>query len=87
MFVPTPRSTRVETGRFVFPGQSNAFETAHGGTLLKWMELPYRSRNLSAVLARLVHGEPELDGTSVSVPELTVDTEEDGRPLASEHDD
>lgn len=31
-------STKVETRRFVYPGQSNAAETAHGGDLLKWME-------------------------------------------------
>jgi acyl-CoA hydrolase len=31
-------ATKVETRRFIFPGQSNALETAHGGDLLKWME-------------------------------------------------
>jgi len=30
--------TKVETRRFIFPGQSNSRATAHGGDLLKWME-------------------------------------------------
>jgi acyl-CoA hydrolase len=36
--MPTLQETRVETRRFVFPGQSNASGTAHGGDLVKWME-------------------------------------------------
>jgi acyl-CoA hydrolase len=36
--MPTLLETKVETRRFIFPGQSNARATAHGGDLLKWME-------------------------------------------------
>jgi acyl-CoA hydrolase len=36
--MPTLLETKVETRRYIFPGQSNAIETAHGGDLLKWME-------------------------------------------------
>lgn len=36
--MPTLRATKVETRRFVFPGESNASMTAHGGDLVKWME-------------------------------------------------
>ena len=36
--MPTLLETKVETRRYIFPGQSNALETAHGGDLLKWME-------------------------------------------------
>jgi acyl-CoA hydrolase len=36
--MPTLTETKVETRRFVFPGESNASMTAHGGDLVKWME-------------------------------------------------
>ncbi|MFC7134548.1 MULTISPECIES: acyl-CoA thioesterase [Salinibaculum] len=36
--MPTLLETKVETRRYIFPGQSNAMGTAHGGDLLKWME-------------------------------------------------
>ena len=36
--MPTLLETHVETRRYIFPGQSNAMATAHGGDLLKWME-------------------------------------------------
>lgn len=36
--MPTLLETNVETRRYIFPGQSNAMGTAHGGDLLKWME-------------------------------------------------
>ena len=36
--MPTLLETKVETRRYIFPGQSNAIETAPGGDLLKWME-------------------------------------------------
>jgi len=36
--MPTLLDTKAETRRYIFPGQSNAIETAHGGDLLKWME-------------------------------------------------
>jgi acyl-CoA hydrolase len=36
--MPSLLDTKVETRRYIFPGQSNAIETAHGGDLLKWME-------------------------------------------------
>ena len=36
--MPTLLESKVETRRYIFPGQSNAMETAHGGDLLKWME-------------------------------------------------
>ena len=36
--MPTLLDTRVETRRYIFPGQSNATGTAHGGDLLKWIE-------------------------------------------------
>jgi len=36
--MPALLETKVEMRRFIYPGQSNAAETAHGGDLLKWME-------------------------------------------------
>lgn len=36
--MPTLLDTKIETRRYIFPGQSNAMETAHGGDLVKWME-------------------------------------------------
>lgn len=36
--MPTLLETKIETRRYIYPGQSNAIETAHGGDLLKWME-------------------------------------------------
>lgn len=36
--MPRLLETRVETRRYIFPAQSNAGATAHGGDLLKWVE-------------------------------------------------